>query len=189
MNNTNIGLNTNINIVDNQWHHIGISWRSGDGKALFYIDGREVYTGGPYRSNYILNTPVSLIIGSGQNGKCEFVFCDTFGQFVGEIEDFKLFKLSLSMNDIITDMKYNYPFSNTNNRNEIYLFYRAQLQDVSSDMIFDVSTKEELENGQRADIEIEKIRPVNSTLKENMYIIFTLINIKIDGILEQMKNL
>lgn len=75
------------------------------------------------------------------------------------------------MNDIINDIKYHYPYSNTNNRNEIYLFYRAQLQDVSSDMIIDVSSKEELEIGQRADIEIEKIRPVNATLKENMYII------------------
>lgn len=154
---------------------------------MFYIDGHEVYTSGPYRSNYLLHSPVSIILASGQNGKCEFVYCDTYGQFVGEIEDFKLFKKSLSLNDILNDMKYNYPRSIVNNN--LYLFYRAQIQDDGSDMVIDSSNEEELELGFRADIEIEKVKIFNLTLKENMYIYIITLYYKIDGILEQMKNL
>jgi len=59
-------IDTGIDVTDNQWHHVAITWRSSDGRAQAYHNGQYVYTG-TIGSGTPMTTGGSFVIGQEQD--------------------------------------------------------------------------------------------------------------------------
>lgn len=65
------GIRTGINLArDEKWHHVGVAWRSSDGRVEAYLDGARVFDGGPYKTSAELPVGGRFILGQSQSGKC-----------------------------------------------------------------------------------------------------------------------
>ncbi|KAM6166351.1 pentraxin-4 [Erethizon dorsatum] len=54
-------------LLDNQWHHICVSWTSMQGRYWLYVDRRLVATGSHFRENYEIPSGGSLVLGQEQD--------------------------------------------------------------------------------------------------------------------------
>lgn len=65
------GIRTGINLArDGEWHHVGVAWRSSDGRVEAYLDGARVFDGGPYKTSAELPAGGRFVLGQSQSGKC-----------------------------------------------------------------------------------------------------------------------
>jgi hypothetical protein len=61
-----MGLSTNVNVADGEWHHLAITWNSAGGEVFVYRDGIVVFDGGPYQTEMTLIQGGSFVIGRTQ---------------------------------------------------------------------------------------------------------------------------
>ncbi|KAK1936638.1 hypothetical protein P3T76_010073 [Phytophthora citrophthora] len=58
------GLVTFVNVSDNAWHFIAVTWQSEDGRARLYDNGMLVFDGGPYRQGTTIDSNGFFVVGS-----------------------------------------------------------------------------------------------------------------------------
>lgn len=68
------GLTTFVNISNNEWHFLAITWNAEDGRVYMYDNGMLVFDGGPYRVGNALESGGRFILGglalSGPEDPC-----------------------------------------------------------------------------------------------------------------------
>ncbi|ETI50941.1 hypothetical protein F443_05620 [Phytophthora nicotianae P1569] len=57
------GLNTFVNISDNAWHFLAVTWSSEDGRVHVFDNGMLVFDGGPYRGGQTLESNGLFVAG------------------------------------------------------------------------------------------------------------------------------
>jgi len=94
------GLKLGVNLADDQWHHVTVTWRSLDGRVKCWVDGALVFDGGPYKVGELVQTGGSSVLGMTQDGGCSYdgtgvltgcVLDETSG-FVGQMQSFVTMK-------------------------------------------------------------------------------------------------
>ncbi|OWZ15209.1 hypothetical protein PHMEG_00011191 [Phytophthora megakarya] len=58
------GLSTFVNISDNTWHFLAVTWQSEDGQARVYDNGMLVFDGGPYREGTTIESNGYFVAGN-----------------------------------------------------------------------------------------------------------------------------
>ena len=66
------GIKLGVNLADDEWHFVVVSWRSIDGRVLCFLDGANVFDGGPYRAGEVIRQGGSHILGMTQDGPCNY---------------------------------------------------------------------------------------------------------------------
>jgi hypothetical protein len=61
-----------VNLADDSWHFVVVTWRSTDGRVLCFVDGAKVFDGGPYKSGEVIRTRGSTLVGMAQDGPCQY---------------------------------------------------------------------------------------------------------------------
>ncbi|KAL4086333.1 hypothetical protein PRIC1_014460 [Phytophthora ramorum] len=57
------GLSTFVNVSDNAWHFLAVTWTSADGRVRVFDNGMLVFDGGPYREGKALQATGFLVVG------------------------------------------------------------------------------------------------------------------------------
>nr|XP_030140956.3 pentraxin-4 [Taeniopygia guttata] len=55
-------------LLDGKWHHLCLTWSSGQGQYRFYMDRRLLAAGSGFQQGYEIPTGGSLVLGRGQDG-------------------------------------------------------------------------------------------------------------------------
>jgi hypothetical protein len=61
-----MGLSTNVNVADREWHHVAVTWNSAGGEVVVYKDGIIAFDGGPYQAEMTLMQGGSFVVGQTQ---------------------------------------------------------------------------------------------------------------------------
>lgn len=88
------GLKLGINVADDQWHHVAVSWRSVDGHVKAWVDGALTFEGSAYKTGELVAVGGSSVLGMGQDGGCSYdgagvlqsCALDDKSGFVGQIQ-------------------------------------------------------------------------------------------------------
>jgi hypothetical protein len=91
-----------LNLINGNWHHIAVSWRSADGLLSFYTDGQ--LRGTSYiRSLYTLVRGGTLVLGQDQD-KVGGGF-DAQQSYTGELDEIRLWKVERSAANIASELR------------------------------------------------------------------------------------
>ncbi|XP_053813776.1 pentraxin-4 [Vidua chalybeata] len=80
-------------LLDGKWHHLCLTWSSGQGHYRFYVDRRLLAAGSGFQQGYEIPTGGSLVLGWGQDGPN--VDLGTGEAFVGHLAGFALWRRAL----------------------------------------------------------------------------------------------
>ena len=58
-----MGMSTNVNVADGEWHHLAVTWNSAGGEVVVYRDGIIAFDGGPYQAELKLVRGGSFVVG------------------------------------------------------------------------------------------------------------------------------
>uniref|UniRef100_A0A8D2NVJ2 Pentraxin family member n=1 Tax=Zosterops lateralis melanops TaxID=1220523 RepID=A0A8D2NVJ2_ZOSLA len=57
-----------VPLLDGEWHHLCLTWSSGQGQYRFYLDRRLLAAGSGFQQGYEIPAGGSLVLGRGQDG-------------------------------------------------------------------------------------------------------------------------
>ncbi|MGB1012939.1 MAG: LamG-like jellyroll fold domain-containing protein [Nannocystaceae bacterium] len=60
-------LDTGINVADNNWHHVAITWTSDTGELKGYLDGNELYVNDGFHTGYSIVPGGNMLFGQDQD--------------------------------------------------------------------------------------------------------------------------
>ncbi|KAM4891981.1 pentraxin-4 [Sylvia borin] len=80
-------------LLDGKWHHLCLTWSSGQGQYRFYVDRRLLAAGSGFQQGYEIPPGGSLVLGWGQDG--HNMDLDTAEAFVGHLAGFTLWRRAL----------------------------------------------------------------------------------------------
>ncbi|XP_068062441.1 pentraxin-4 [Anomalospiza imberbis] len=80
-------------LLDGKWHHLCLTWSSGQGQYRFYVDRRLLAAGSGFQQGYEIPTGGSLVLGWGQDGPN--MDLGTGEAFVGHLAGFALWRRAL----------------------------------------------------------------------------------------------
>ncbi|GMI12530.1 hypothetical protein TrVE_jg62 [Triparma verrucosa] len=101
------GIKLGINLADDYWHFVVVSWRSSDGRVVSFLDGAEVFNGGPYRVGELVRTGGSGMLGMSQDGPCSFTADGALNAcalekntgFIGQMQNLHLMRAFVGQED------------------------------------------------------------------------------------------
>ncbi|KAF4791926.1 pentraxin-4 [Turdus rufiventris] len=82
-----------VPLLDGKWHHLCLTWSSGQGQYRFYVDRRLLAAGSGFQQGYEIPTGGSLVLGWGQDGPNTDL--GTAEAFVGHLAGFALWRRAL----------------------------------------------------------------------------------------------
>jgi len=92
--------NTGVNLTDNVWHHVVVSWSKHDGILNMYKDGVLVYTSTPFEAGRNIRGDGSLVLFQEQDSVGGgFSSVQTF---IGSLSDFYVFNRVVSPKEVYT---------------------------------------------------------------------------------------
>ncbi|NWU31432.1 PTX4 protein, partial [Dyaphorophyia castanea] len=80
-------------LLDGKWHHLCLTWSSGQGQYRFYVDRRLLAAGSGFQQGYEIPTGGSLVLGWEQDGPN--MDLGTAEAFVGHLAGFALWRRAL----------------------------------------------------------------------------------------------
>ncbi|XP_071300500.1 pentraxin-4 [Agelaius tricolor] len=80
-------------LLDGKWHHLCLTWSSGQGRYRFYVDRRLLAAGSGFQQGYGIPAGGSLVLGWGQHGPN--MDLGTEEAFVGHLAGFALWRRAL----------------------------------------------------------------------------------------------
>ncbi|XP_041318464.1 pentraxin-4 [Pyrgilauda ruficollis] len=80
-------------LLDGKWHHLCLTWCSGQGQYRFYVDRRLLAAGSGFQQGYEIPAGGSLVLGRGQDGPS--MDLGTGEAFVGHLAGFALWRRAL----------------------------------------------------------------------------------------------
>ncbi|XP_041257780.1 pentraxin-4 [Onychostruthus taczanowskii] len=80
-------------LLDGKWHHLCLTWCSGQGQYRFYVDGRLLAAGSGFQQGYEIPAGGSLVLGRGQDGPSMDLGAGE--AFVGHLAGFALWRRAL----------------------------------------------------------------------------------------------
>ncbi|XP_050836168.1 pentraxin-4 [Serinus canaria] len=80
-------------LLDGKWHHLCLTWSSGQGQHRFYVDRRLLAAGSGFQQGYEIPAGGSLALGWGQHGPN--MDLGTAEAFVGHLAGFALWRRAL----------------------------------------------------------------------------------------------
>ncbi|XP_066054552.1 LOW QUALITY PROTEIN: pentraxin-4 [Chamaea fasciata] len=82
-----------VPLLDGKWHHLCLTWSSGQGQYRFYVDRRLLAAGSGFQQGYEIPAGGSLALGGGQDGPN--MDLGTAEAFVGHLGGFGLWRRAL----------------------------------------------------------------------------------------------
>lgn len=82
-----------VPLLDGKWHHLCLTWSSGQGRYRFYVDRRLLAAGSGFQQGYEIPAGGSLVLGWEQNGPDKDL--GTAEAFVGHLAGFALWRRAL----------------------------------------------------------------------------------------------
>ncbi|XP_064246057.1 pentraxin-4 [Passer domesticus] len=80
-------------LLDGKWHHLCLTWCSGQGRYRFYVDRRLLAAGSGFQQGYGIPAAGSLVLGRGQDGPNADLGAGE--AFVGHLAGFALWRRAL----------------------------------------------------------------------------------------------
>lgn len=80
-------------LLDGKWHHLCLTWSSGQGQYRFYVDRRLLAAGSGFQQGFEIPAGGSLVLGWGQDGPN--MDLAPAGAFVGHLAGFALWRRAL----------------------------------------------------------------------------------------------
>ena len=71
------GIKLGINLADDDWHFVAVSWRGSDGRVIAYKDGEKVFDGGPYKVGEVLKSGGGVVLGRRAKRGCLYDHTDS----------------------------------------------------------------------------------------------------------------
>lgn len=82
-----------VPLLDGEWHHLCLTWSSGQGQYRFYLDRRLLAAGSGFQQGYEIPAGGSLVLGRGQDGPNTDL--GTAEGFVGHLAGLALWRRAL----------------------------------------------------------------------------------------------
>ncbi|XP_032560193.1 pentraxin-4 [Chiroxiphia lanceolata] len=80
-------------LLDGEWHHLCLTWSSGQGRYRFYLDRRLLAAGSGFQQGYEIPAGGSLVLGWEQDGPSRDL--GSAGAFMGHLAGFALWRRAL----------------------------------------------------------------------------------------------
>ena len=87
------GIETEQDIVDGEWHHLAVTWRSSDGRYRFFLDGEPGASGDGLATGATLGGGGTLVVGQDQDTVGGGF--DTGQAYLGRLDELVIFDTAL----------------------------------------------------------------------------------------------
>ncbi|MEZ4429243.1 MAG: LamG-like jellyroll fold domain-containing protein [Nannocystaceae bacterium] len=90
---------TGVNVLDDSWHHVVVTWTSAGGNAFVYVDGVEVYQLLNFQSGYLIKNGGHIALGHEQDGVNAGY--DPAQRLIGDLDEVALYDRALGPDEVL----------------------------------------------------------------------------------------